>query len=99
MREPVTIPRRDFLAGFALLGASTAGVRAAERQSAAAANRARPPEFMYVGSFTGEGRGRGEGLSVFRRTGGNSAWMRIQLLDKIADPSFLITDRSGRFIY
>jgi 6-phosphogluconolactonase len=54
---------------------------------------------MYIGSFTGEGRGRGEGLSVYSRTGASGAWTRIQLLDKIADPSFLAIDRQGRFLY
>ena len=54
---------------------------------------------MYIGSFTGEGRGRGEGLSVYERTGAPGRWTRIQLLDKIADPSFLCIDRRGRFLY
>jgi 6-phosphogluconolactonase len=58
-----------------------------------------PPRFMYVGSFTGAGRGHGEGLSVFRRTGESDPWTRTQLLDKVADPSFVIVDRRGQFLY
>jgi 6-phosphogluconolactonase (cycloisomerase 2 family) len=77
--------RREFLASVALAPILLQRVPA--------------PRFMYVGSFTGEGRGRGEGLSVYERTGGR--WTRIQLLDKdtLADPSFLCIDRQGRFMY
>jgi 6-phosphogluconolactonase len=81
--------RRDFLMGLA-------GVTAAivsRPQSAAA------PALMYVGSFTGEGRGHGEGLSVFRRSGESAPWTRVQLLKDLADPSFLIIDRQGQCLY
>jgi 6-phosphogluconolactonase (cycloisomerase 2 family) len=54
---------------------------------------------MYVGSFTGEGRGHGEGLSVFHRAGESDRWQRIQLLKDLADPSFVIVDRQGRCVY
>jgi 6-phosphogluconolactonase (cycloisomerase 2 family) len=54
---------------------------------------------MYIGSFTGEGRGRGEGLSVYERTAATGRWSRIQLLDTIADPSYLCVDRRGRHLY
>ena len=81
--------RRDFLIGLA--GAAAA---IASRPQAAAA-----PAFMYVGSFTGEGRGHGEGLSVFRRSGESAPWMLVQLLKDLADPSFLIIDRQGRTLY
>jgi 6-phosphogluconolactonase len=57
------------------------------------------PRFMYIGSFTGEGRGRGEGLSVYNRSGPGGGWGRIQLLDKIDDPSFLTIHPNGRFLY
>ena len=81
--------RREFLIGLAGTAAAIAG-----RPEAAAA-----PAFMYVGSFTGEGRGHGEGLSVFRRSGESAPWTRVQLLKDLADPSFLIIDRQGRFLY
>ena len=54
---------------------------------------------MYVGSFTGEGRGHGEGLSVFHRAGESDRWQRIQLLTDLADPSFVIVDRQQRCLY
>jgi 6-phosphogluconolactonase (cycloisomerase 2 family) len=60
---------------------------------------AAPAKLMYIGSFTGEGRGHGEGLSVFERTAPTGRWSRIQLLDKIADPSYLGLDRTGRYLY
>src|SRR5882672_7073427 len=99
--------RRDFLAGLAGLTASMAGrplfaenvARPFQgRETGRSAARA-TPAFMYVGSFTGEGRGHGEGLSVFRRNGESDSWMLIQLLKDFADPSFLIIDRQGRHLY
>jgi 6-phosphogluconolactonase len=57
------------------------------------------PTYMYVGSFTGEGRGHGEGLSVFRRSRESNTWTLIQLLKELADPSFLIIDRQRRHLY
>ena len=57
------------------------------------------PMFMYVGSFTGKDRGHGEGLSVYHRNRESDTWTLIQLLKDVADPSFLIIDRSGRHLY
>jgi 6-phosphogluconolactonase len=82
--------RRDFLIGLA----ATAAV--VESRSASAATT---PTWMYVGSFTGEGRGHGEGLSVFHRSGDSDRWQRIQLLGDLADPSFVIVDRQRRSLY
>jgi 6-phosphogluconolactonase len=70
----------------------------AQGRSGRAAGVARP-EFMYVGSFTSTGRGRGEGLSVYRRNPASDTWAQIQLLKDLADPSFLIVDRQGRHLY
>ena len=81
--------RREFLIGLAGTAAAIAS-----RPKAAAA-----PAFMYVGSFTGEGRGHGEGLSVFRRSAESAPWTLVQLLKDLADPSFLIIDRQGRCLY
>ena len=61
--------------------------------------QAAAPTFMYVGSFTGKDRGHGEGLSVFRRGSDSDRWTQIQLLNDLADPSFLIVDRQGRHLY
>jgi 6-phosphogluconolactonase len=51
---------------------------------------------MYVGSFTTPERGHGEGIGVYSRS---SAWTRIQLVKDLENPSFLILDRRGQFLY
>jgi 6-phosphogluconolactonase len=86
------IARRDFL--FGLTGAAIATTA----RSLFAAPVA-PPTWMYVGSFTGEGRGHGEGLTVFRRGGEADRWQRVQVLGDFADPSFVIVDRQARCLY
>jgi len=88
------LPRRDFLIGLTAAAAAAATGRVARAQE-----RSRAPTWMYVGSFTGEGRGHGEGLSVFQRAGESDRWRQIQLLKDLADPSFVITNRQKRFLY
>jgi 6-phosphogluconolactonase len=88
--ENSQLARRDFLIGLTGLA-----VAAASRSVAAASS----PTWMYVGSFTGEGRGHGEGLSVFHRAGESDRWQRVQLLKDFADPSFVIVDRQNRCLY
>src|SRR6185295_3456828 len=83
---PRVIARRDFL-----LGLSAAAAAMATRSLAAAP--AASPTWMYVGSFTGQGRGHGEGLTVFHRAGDADRWLRVQVLAELADPSFVIVDR------
>jgi len=93
-------PRREFLAGLALSAA--AGPRwtlaLAQGRTGRAGGAARP-EFLYVGSFTSTGRGRGDGLSVYRRNPASDTWAQIQVLKDLADPSFVIVDRRGRHLY
>jgi len=100
--------RRDFLAGLAGLTASMAGrplfaeddvARPFQNRATGRSAARATPAFMYVGSFTGEGRGHGEGLSVFGRRSESDGWTLIQLLKDFADPSFLIIDRAGRCLY
>ncbi|MBI3263666.1 MAG: lactonase family protein [Acidobacteria bacterium] len=90
--------RRDFLAGIASLTAAIASrslaASAAQRDRAAA-----DPTFMYVGSFTSQGRGDGEGLSVYRSDRASRNWTLVQLLKDVPDPSFLTIDRQGWFLY
>jgi 6-phosphogluconolactonase (cycloisomerase 2 family) len=81
--------RRDFLGQLAGFPAAVAAQSLLQGTA---------PRFMYVGSFTSDGRGRGEGLSVFHRRTGSDAWTRIQIL-KTVNPSFLKIDRQGRFLY
>jgi 6-phosphogluconolactonase len=89
--------RRDFLIGLAGATAmTTARSRAAWNDGAGAPVT---PTFMYVGSFTSKERGRGEGLSVYRRTGEADNWALVQVVKELADPSFVAIDRQGRFLY
>ena len=82
--------RRDFLIGMTGLMAALA------RRSASGASA---PTWMYVGSFTGDGRGHGEGLSVYHRASESDRWQRVQLLKDLADPSFVIVDRRRGCLY
>lgn len=92
--SPVTFARRDFLGQLAAVTSVIAAP-----SLFAQANRPAPPRFMYVGSFTGEGRGRGEGISVFQHKGEADPWTLIQVFKDVADPSFLKIDQPGRFLY
>src|SRR5262245_40611040 len=76
--------RRDFLMGLAGLSAVAASRSTSSAQTARAAAA---PAFMYVGSFTSEGRGHGEGISVFQRK--ENRWSLVQVVKELADPSFV----------
>src|SRR5438874_5057812 len=83
------IPRRDFIAA---LPAFAVAVRA---------QRGAPPtaaSFMYVGSFTPPERGHGEGVTIFRRAG-TGRWAQVHVVKDLENPSFLIADRQGRYLY
>jgi 6-phosphogluconolactonase len=91
--------RRHFLIGFAGL---TVGMAAKFSPASAQTGRSSvitAPMFMYVGSFTGQQRGHGEGLSVYSRRGESDGWTLIQVMKEVADPSFVIIDRQRRFLY
>ena len=93
--------RRDFLCGvtgFAATAAS-ASLNALPLRRFQARTGPSTPTWMYVGSFTGEGRGHGEGLSVFHRGRESNRWQRVQILKDLADPSFVIIDRAQRCLY
>src|SRR5712691_9631412 len=81
----MTLPRRDFITGMA----GFAGAMATRSFAAAP---------MYVGSFTTPERGHGDGLTVFGRSASGS-WSQIQLVKDLENPSFLLIDRQGRFLY
>jgi len=91
--------RRDFLIGLTAAGAAGAARAASGAAGRAAQDGGPGPTWMYVGSFTGEGRGHGDGLSVFHRAGDADRWTQVQALKELADPSFVITDRRRRFLY
>jgi 6-phosphogluconolactonase (cycloisomerase 2 family) len=86
--------RREFLAGLAGV-AVTAPIQDGSRKS----RDTKLPACMYVGSYTSEARGHGEGISVYRRNQPSDAWSLVQVLEDFADPSFLTIDRQGRCLY
>ncbi|HEX2911696.1 MAG TPA: lactonase family protein [Chloroflexia bacterium] len=54
----------------------------------------------YVGCYTSEAmKGKGEGLAVYRVDSVSGDWSRIQCIQEVVDPSFLVLDRAGRFLY
>ena len=53
---------------------------------------------MYVGSFTTPERGHGEGVTIFRRAG-TGRWAQVHVVKDLENPSFLIADRQGRYLY
>lgn len=86
-----SLGRRDFLGALAGIAIGSLGQRGSVKPSM--------PAFMYVGSYTSEGRGHGEGISVYRRNRESDTWTLIQALKDFADPSFLTIDRQGRCLY
>lgn len=55
--------------------------------------------FAYTGCYTTVERdARGDGISAFHVTDGGRAWAPIQSLPVGDNPSFLTTDRSGRYV-
>src|SRR5262245_41424927 len=96
--------RRDFLASLAAL---TTAIAVRKASAAQTVSQAHAPTFMYVGSYTSEGRGHGEGISVFERSptlalgaspDRSNRWALIQVVKELADPSFVIVDRQRRHL-
>ena len=83
--------RRDFLAGLAGVAVSASTQDGSRKPSM--------PAFMYVGSYTSQARGHGEGISVYRRDRPSDGWSLVQVFKDFADPSFLAIDRQGRCLY
>ena len=58
------------------------------------------PLIAYVGSFTTpERKARGAGITVWRVDPQSGAWSHLQTVGDYANPSFLILDRTQRFLY
>ena len=91
----VNHPRRRFIARtgqlFAAIAASKWTPRLARAQS-------QESMFAYVGSFTSEDRGRGNGINVYRVDPASGDWTHVQNVD-LVNPSFLALDRNRRFLY
>jgi len=95
--------RREFLT--TLSGAAGAigtvpfdRVASALQSTRASRSKSSAPRFMYVGSFTTPERGHGEGIGVYNMNA-SGRWARIQLLKDLENPSFLIIDPPGRYLY
>src|SRR5262245_25971075 len=89
--------RRQFLAAVAGTTTALASRSHGHSQSAGGARTVAAPALMYVGSFTSEARGHGDGISVFARQ--PSGWTLIQVLKELADPSFVIVNRARTHLY
>jgi len=56
--------------------------------------------FAYVGSFTTEKRkARGDGIHVYRADAATGAWMHVQHVGDLVNPSFLALSADRRFLY
>jgi 6-phosphogluconolactonase len=90
--------RRTFL--WALGGAANALARRSSEAASQTAGPPPPPTLMYVGCYTSKDRGgRGEGISVYRRSREADAWSLVQVVKDFPDPSFVTIDRHGRCLY
>jgi 6-phosphogluconolactonase len=89
--------RRDFLIGLG--GAATVLAQRSLRATAQTRVPHAPPTFMYIGSYTSDARGHGDGISVHHRTSARDPWSLVQVVKDLADPSFLAIDRQGRCLY
>ncbi len=56
-------------------------------------------KFAYVGSYTHQFNGQGNGLHVFRIDPVSGSWANVQLLKDVVDSSFLAIDNQKRFLY
>ena len=53
--------------------------------------------FAYVGCFTTQARnGKGDGISAYRINSETGAWLSIQHVGGLVNPSWLLTNRDGR---
>jgi 6-phosphogluconolactonase (cycloisomerase 2 family) len=99
--------RRVFMSVSAAAIAAAAGERLAGAGRAASAARAGAaqaagsrPRFVYVGSYTSEGRkARGEGISAYRIDPESGRWARVQALNREVNPSYLAVDPGRPVLY
>ena len=92
--------RRRFLGQFGRLFAAIAASKwFPSLASAQTPGETASGRFAYVGSFTSEERGRGDGINVYRIDPVSGDWTHVQLVADIVNPSFLALDRSRRFLY
>jgi len=89
--------RRGFLIG---LGGAAAAVAGRSLPATAQTRAPRPAAtFMYIGGYTSESGGHGEGISVYHRNSERDPWSLVDVVKGLPDPSFLAIDRQGRCLY
>jgi 6-phosphogluconolactonase (cycloisomerase 2 family) len=90
-RAGAPFTRREFL------GTAAAAVVAAAGSGQTASGA---PRFAYLGTFTSEARkARGEGLSAYRIDPESGRWLRVQLLNREVNPSYLAVDPKRPVLY
>ncbi|WHA44006.1 lactonase family protein [Agrobacterium larrymoorei] len=64
------------------------------------ASKTSSARFAYVGSrTTKERKARGKGIEVYKIGADERSWEHVQRVEDLTNPSFLITDRTSRFLY
>jgi len=97
--------RRNFgqLVAYTGLAALVPNLASADQQTTDQGGTAKMPKdtyFAYVGArTTRERNARGDGLNVYRVDAKTGVWTHIQLMETLANPSFLAFDRSQNFLY
>ena len=99
--------RRQFIGASAAAIAAAAGRRITATRRPAPAGRSkadqgarRGPRFAYLGTFTsGMRNARGEGLSAYRIDPESGRWVRVQLLNREVNPSYLAVDPKRQVLY
>ena len=90
-RTGAPFTRREFLGTAAAAVVAAAGTG----QTASGA-----PRFAYLGTFTSEARkARGEGLSAYRIDPESGRWLRVHLLNREVNPSYLAVDPKRPLLY
>jgi 6-phosphogluconolactonase len=93
-------PRRRFLSQLGKALAAIAASKWAYRSALAQGpEETAVSNFAYVGSFTSENRGAGDGINVYRVDANTGEWIHVQLVADLVNPSFLAVDQNRRFLY
>ena len=96
--DTIDVERRNMLRGAVLM--TIAGTATTLQTTARAANPAHFARFVYTGCRTTRERGaRGKGINAYCVDPATGAWTQVQLVEGLANPSFLAFDREQRFLY
>ncbi|MBM4409080.1 MAG: lactonase family protein [Chloroflexi bacterium] len=98
-RDPAVPARREVLKSVLGLTVALGGGTLPSTPAAQGTRTGMPPRFMYVGCFSTKDRGRGEGISLYRRASGSDRWSLVEVLKEEVNPSFLAMAPDGRSLY